>query len=96
MGAVKVPQHLELEDVIAWGLGPVDLLCVATGALFGWWIYLALPADPVLRVIAATPTALMGLALGVLRLGELALRDWLGMLVAYALRARVLTSGSGS
>jgi hypothetical protein len=94
--AVKVPQHLELEDVIAWGLGPVDLLCVATGALFGWWIYLALPADPVLRVIAATPPALMGLALGVLRLGELALRDWLGMLVAYAVRARVLTTGGGS
>ena len=96
MGPVKVPQHLELEDVIAWGLGPVDLLCVAAGALFGWWFYLALPADPVLRVIAATPPALMGLALGVLRLGELALRDWLGMLVAYALRARVLTTGGGS
>ena len=29
--SVKVPQHLELTDVVAWGLGPIDLLCVVLG-----------------------------------------------------------------
>ena len=91
MQAVKVPQHLELEDVIAWGLGPVDLLCVVVGALFAWWLYLAFPGEPVLRIGVATPPAVVGLALGVLRLGDLALREWLGIVVAYALRQRVLT-----
>lgn len=93
MDAVKVPQHLELEDVIAWGLGPIDLLCVVAGALVGWWLYLALPGEPALRVIAATPPAFAGLALGVLRLGDLALRDWIGIVAGYALRARVLATG---
>lgn len=96
MDAVKVPQHLELDDVIAWGMGPVDLLCLVAGALFAWWLYLALPAEIVVRVIAATPPALVGLGLGVLRVGELALRDWVGVVVAYALRDRLLTTGGGS
>ena len=88
-----MPQHLELEDVIAWGLSPVDLLCVVTGALCAWWLYLALPGESVLRAIAAAPPALLGSALGVLRIGELALREWIAMAVAYALRQRVLTTG---
>lgn len=96
MDAVKVPQHLELEDVIAWGMGPVDLLCLVAGALFAWWLYLALPADPGLRAAAATPPALAGLGLGVFRVGELALREWVGMVAAYALRPRVLTTGGWS
>jgi len=32
MEPVKVPQHLELDDVIAWGLEAVDLIWVASGA----------------------------------------------------------------
>jgi hypothetical protein len=93
MDAVRVPQHLELEDVIAWGLGPVDLLCVVSGALVGWWLYLALPGESGVRVIAAMPPAFAGLVLGVLRFGDLALREWVGIAVAYALRARVITTG---
>ncbi len=93
MDAVKVPQHLELEDVIAFGLGPIDLLCVVVGALVAWWLYLVLPGEPALRLGASTPPALLGLALGVLRIGDLALREWLGIALAYALRPRVLVTG---
>ena len=93
MDAVKVPQHLELEDVIAWGLGPVDLLCVVAGALCAWWLYLALPGEEVLRAIAAAPLGLVGFALGVLRIGHLALREWIALAIAYALRPRILTTG---
>lgn len=96
MEAAKVPQHLELEDVIAFGLGPTDLLCVVGGGVLGWWLYLALPGEPVLRAIAAGPAALVGIALGVLRIGELALREWLGIAVGYALRPRVLVTGGRS
>ena len=96
MDAVKVPQHLELEDVIAWGLGPVDLLCVTAGALVAWWLYLALPGESVLRAIAAAPPALVGFALGAARIGELALREWIALAIAYALRPRVLTTGGRS
>ncbi len=93
MDALKVPQHLELDDVIAFGLGPTDLLCLAAGGIVAWWLYLVLPGDPAARVIVAAVPALIGLALGVLRLGERALREWLAIALAYALRARVLTSG---
>ena len=96
MEAVKVPQHLELEDVIAWGLGPIDLLAVFAGALAAWWLYLVLPGGAVMRIAAATPLALLGLALGVLRIGDLAVRDLLRTLIAYALRPRRLVSGVDS
>ena len=96
MEPVKVPQHLELGDVIAWGLGPTDLLCIVAGALFGWWLYLIVPAAPALRVGVATPPALLGLALGVLRSGDLSVREWLAIAVAYALRPRLLVSGAAS
>ncbi len=93
MEAVKVPQHLELEDVIAFGLGPTDLLCVVGGGVVGWWLYLALPGEPVLRASLAIAPAVVGLALGVLRIGELALREWLWIALEYALRPRVLVTG---
>ena len=90
-----MPQHLELEDVVAWGLSATDLLCVVAGAAAGWWLYLALPGEPALRVVGAAPAAFLGLAVGVLRLGELALRDWLALATAYAMRPRVLVTGEG-
>ncbi len=94
MDAVKVPQHLELDDVVAWGLGPLDLLWVVAGAGVGWWLSLAVPDELALRIIAAAPPALIGLALGVLRTGELAVREWLAIAAAYAVRPRVLVSGA--
>ena len=91
---MKVPQHLELEDVIAWGLEAVDLMWVAAGAAAGWWLYLYVPGDLDVRIAAATPFAVAGLALGVVRFGDLALRDWFALAVHYALRPRVLLVGA--
>jgi hypothetical protein len=93
--AVKVPQYLELEDVVAWGLSAADLLCAVAGAGVGWWLYLTMPGDPVPRMIAATFVAVIGLAFGVVRIGELALRDWLAIAAFYALRPRVFVTGGG-
>ena len=93
MEAVKVPQHLELEDVLAWGLGPVDLLCVFVGVVTSWWLHLALPETAVLQFAGVVPPAVTGVALGILRLGQISLRDWLVFALAYALRPRILVVG---
>ena len=90
---MKVPQHLELEDVIAWGLEAVDLMWVAAGAAAGWWLYAYLPADLDVRIAAAMPFAIAGLALGIVRIGDLGLRDWIALAVRFALRPRVLLVG---
>ncbi|MHB8688115.1 MAG: hypothetical protein ACYDB4_13075 [Candidatus Dormibacteraceae bacterium] len=95
MEPVKVPQHLELEDVIAWGLGAVDLMCVAVGAAAGWWLYEFLPGDLDIRIGAAVPLAVVGLGLGVMRFGDLALRDWIALGAQYAMRPRRLLVGGG-
>lgn len=92
MEAVRVPQNLELQDVVAWGMGAVDLLCVVAALTAGWWLYLSLPGPPVARAVAVAPIALAGLACGLLRVGDLALRDWLVVALAYALRPRVLVA----
>jgi hypothetical protein len=91
--AVKVPQYLELEDVVAWGLGAADLLCAAGGAVVGWWLYVSLPGDAAVRMIAAIFVAVIGLAFGIVRVGETALRDSLAIAAAYALRPRVFVTG---
>jgi hypothetical protein len=93
MEAVKVPQHLELGDVVAWGLGPVDLLCVFAGATVSWWLYLALPDATPLRLLVALPPAVIGAGLGIVRLGEVSLREWLMVAIAFALRPRILVVG---
>jgi hypothetical protein len=90
---VKVPQHLELDDVIAWGLGAIDLMWVAAGAAAGWWLYAYLPADLDLRIAAATPLAIAGLALGIVRIGDLALRDWIALAAHFAVRPHQLFVG---
>jgi hypothetical protein len=91
--AVRVPQHLELNDVVAWGLETTDLVCVVSGAAVGWWLYLAIPDPFALRVVVAAPAVILGFAFGVVRLGERALREWLWLVARYVLRARVLVSG---
>jgi len=92
---VKVPQNLELEDVIAWGLGAVDLMCLAAGAAAGWWLYEFLPGDVDIRIGVAVPLVVVGLGLGVMRFGGLALRDWVALGVQYASRPRRLLAGGG-
>ena len=96
MEAVKVPQHLELDDVIAFGLGATDLLCVAAGGVVAWWLYLAVPGTPMVRFAAASLPALVGVALGVLRFGEVGVRDWLAIALAYAVRPGILVTGAAS
>jgi len=92
----KVPQHLELDDVLAWGLSAVDLLCVIACAGVGWWLYLTVPGELAVRVLVAAPAVLLGLALGALRLGELSMRDWFALALSYGLRSRVLVTGAMS
>jgi hypothetical protein len=88
--SARVPQHLELEDVVSWGLSAADLICVVAGAVVGWWSYLALPDPLVGRVAVSVLIVLVGAALGILRIGQLPLRGWIAVAVAYALRPRVL------
>ena len=91
-----MPQHLELEDVVSWGLSAADLLCVVAGAVVGWWLYLALPDPLALRVALSVPIVLLGAALGIVRIGQLPLRVWVAVAIAYALRPRMLiTTGQG-
>src|SRR2546428_7260812 len=94
-GSVKVPQHLELEDVVAWGLGVVDLLCVLAGAAAAWWLYLAIPGDVVLRMVVAAPAVLTGLSIGLLRFGDVGLRQWTVIAMQYWARPRLLITGGG-
>ena len=93
--SVKVPQHLELEDIVAWGLGVVDLLCVLAGAAAAWWLYLAIPGDVALRTVAAAPAVLTGLSIGLLPFGGVGLRQWIAVAILYAARPRVLITGGG-
>ena len=95
MEPVKVPQNLELDDVIAWGLGATDLMFVVGGAAAGWWLYELLPGDLVVRIGAAVPPAVVGLGLGVVRFGDFTLRDWVALAVQYAVRPRRLLLGGG-
>ena len=88
MEPVKVPQHLEIEDVLVWGLSATDLLWLAGGLLAGWWIYLNLPAPLPLQVAAAAPPVVAGLALGPGRFAERPLRAWVAELLAFAVRPR--------
>src|SRR5206468_3793655 len=74
---IDVPQDLELQDVIAWGLSALDLLCLTGGAVVAWWLYLALPDWMPARLGVALPAALAGAALGLLRVGDITARQWL-------------------
>ena len=90
-----MPQHLEIDDVIAWGLGATDLMFVAGGAAAGWWLYEFLPIDLYVRIGAGVPPAVVGLGLGVIRVGDFALRDWIALALQYAMRPRRLLLGGG-
>ncbi len=87
-----MPQHLELDDVIAWGMGAADLLCVIAGAVVGWWLYLACAGELWLRLLCGGLALMLGVALGLPRIGDLALREWLLIAASYLLRPRVLVA----
>lgn len=88
MEPVKVPQHLEIEDVLVWGLTATDLLWLAGGLLVAWWIVLNLPAPLPLQVTAATPAAVAGAVFGPARLAGRPLRAWIAELIGFAMRPR--------
>jgi hypothetical protein len=94
--SVKIPQHLELGDVVAWGLGGVDLLCVVLGGAGAWWLYVAVPGELVIRFSCAALPAAAGLAIGMLRTPSGSLRDWLSIVGRYIGRRGVLVTGSRS
>jgi len=94
--SVKVPQHLELGDVVAWGLGAVDLICLVLGGATAWWLYLAVPGELVLRVTAAALPAAAGLALAIVRTPGGSLRDWAFVLARYLHRRGALVTGVDS
>ena len=96
MEPVKVPQNLELEDVLVWGLGAMDLLCLAVAGVCGWWLYLAVPGSFALRLGLASPLLAIGLLLGLGRLGDRTLREWLMVVVAYVQRPRRRVYGAGT
>jgi hypothetical protein len=88
MQPVRVPQHLELEDVLVWNLTAGDLVWLAGSLACGWWLYLHLPTAAALRIAAALPEVLLGALLGPARLAERPLRTWAAELLAYLTRAR--------
>jgi len=88
MEPVKVPQHLEIEDVLVFGLSAADLLWLAGGLLVGWWIVLNLPAPFPLQLAAAAPAAIAGSVLGPARLAGRPVRTWMAELLAFAARPR--------
>ena len=93
MEGARVPQHLELEDVLAWNLGVVDLLSLFAGAVLGWWLYLTLP-DPVgARIAAGAVAVLVGAVIGVVRVGGLPLRTWIAAAAAFVVRPRLFVIG---
>jgi hypothetical protein len=96
MEPVKVPQHLEIRDLIAWGMTATDLVCTALGGLVAWWIYLRLPGPAPLRVLVAVPALFIGLALGPAAYGERSLREWLFAALAYLRRPRLRVYGGDS
>jgi hypothetical protein len=87
MKPVKVPQHLDLEDVLLWGLGATDLLFVAAAGVIAWWLWIDLPLVPI-RMAAVAPVVLIGTVLGPGTFQERAMRDWLLMIARYRARPR--------
>jgi len=88
MEPVKVPQNLELKDVLVWGLGAGDLVCLAVAGVVAWWLYLAVPAMMPVRLAVVAPVVSVGLILALGRLGDLTAREWVSVLVAFARRPR--------
>lgn len=93
---MRVPQNLELQDVIAWGLGATDLVCVVIGAVISWWLYVTLPGGEVIRAAASGPVLVVAAAIGLVRIGETPLRSWALIAAAYAARRRLFVCGEAS
>lgn len=85
-----MPQHLDLGDVLAFGLGATDLVCVGTGVVIGAWLHLHLHLVIQLRVAISMVPVSLGALLGVGRLGDLSARGTALVLARYIARPRRL------
>ena len=76
MESVRVPQHLELEDVLAFGMGAVDLVLLGASALLAAWFYMRATLAPVeLRVVLGFLVLGTGGLLGPARLAGVPIRE---------------------
>ena len=88
-----MPQHLELDDVVVFGLSATDLLYLVGGSILGWWLYVALPIDVAVRVVGAGASAAAGSLFGIARVDGRSARAWIVVLLAFVVRPRVLRIG---
>ncbi len=96
MEPVRVPQNLHLDDVLFFGLGAMDLLCLAVGGLIAWWLYLYLPVPLPARLVLACPALAAALLLGMGRLGDQTARGFLTDVSLYLRRPRLRLYGVNS
>jgi hypothetical protein len=90
---VKVPQHLDLDDVLVFGLSAIDLLCLAAGGFVAWWLYLTAPGALQLKVAVSAPFAGLGALFGLGRVGDIRARDSALAVAAYLKRPRLRLYG---
>jgi hypothetical protein len=84
-----VPQHLDLGDVLVFGLGAVDLLCIGVGGFVAWWLYLTVPGSFGLKGAISAPFIALGALFGLGRLGDQTARDFGLALAGYLARPRL-------
>jgi hypothetical protein len=89
MEPVRVPQHLDLEDVLAFGLGAVDLLWLGGGLVLAWWLWLNVAGPAPVRAVVAVIPAITGVVLGVARNGDISARSLVVAIIGYGLRPRL-------
>lgn len=93
MEPVRVHQHLELDDVLAFGMGAADLVILGAGALLGSWVYLHLVAPMGIRLCPSLMVVATGALLGPARIGDRSLRSLAVVALMYTLRPRLLLYG---
>ncbi len=76
MESVNVPQHLELDDVLAFGIGAIDLVVLGASGLIAAWLYVRAGLLPIsLRVGLGLMLVGAGTVLGPARFGGRPVRE---------------------
>jgi hypothetical protein len=86
---VRVHQHLELDDVLAFGMGAVDLVLLGAGVLIAAWLYVRLGGPVVVRLTICLPAVGGGVLMGPARIGATSVREHALSAVAYLGRPRL-------
>jgi hypothetical protein len=86
---VRVHQHLELDDVLAFGMSAIDLVLLGAGVLLAAWLYVRLGASPTIRLTVCLPAIGVGALLGPARIGAQSVREHLIGAAAYFGRPRI-------